>query len=108
MAEEERIEKVEKALDALAESVKYLKEALRQSPDPISVKCMNVLKLPELPEEEMKKVCWDFVKQRQVAMCKAWQIMEEGAEKGEPVPFRTAISRAWIWLKKVCEPVGGF
>jgi len=102
-----KIETLEKAFDALAESVQYLKEALRQSPDPISLKCKEALELVEKPPEELKETCWSFVKQRQVAMCRAWEIMEEGAKKGSPVRFREAIEQAWIWLRKKCEPVGG-
>ena len=88
MAEvEEKVKKIEDAVEILASEVREI--------DEVSPKCASVLEAPL-----SKDRCYSFRGIRQWVMCRAWEIMET-----EKVPFSEAISRAWAEAKKGCTEI---
>jgi len=66
----------------------------------ISPHCRRVL---DGFKSNKKKICWDFREVRAVVLCKAWEFMES-----ERISFRTAIRKAWNWVKDECAAAGEF
>ena len=91
-------EEIKKRLGQLEEAIDALAEALKGEGNPVSPVCKTVL-----GEEITKDRCYDFREVRRLALCKAWEIMEK-----ERVPFRTAISSAWDWVKRQCYKVSAW
>ena len=66
----------------------------------VSPHCRRVL---EGFEANKKNICYSFREVRAVVLCKAWEYMEE-----EHIPFRSAIRKAWDWVKDECARIGAF
>lgn len=85
----ELAEEVAKLREEIKRLSERLETALSSEGNPVSLKCIEVLKKP--PK------CYDFSGTRRYAACKAWETMET-----EKVGWKEGITKGWEEVKKTC------